>query len=623
MKEHKMAYRIRDLQIPECFTQEYKAHENWLENLSKVNIFIGPNNSGKSRFMREMIKQDNLFFKPADFKISDLDSIRSRAYNEIHTMFGSQIFSGKVTDQKNYLKTNTFPIVLRSGEDATAKLREIFTFYKEIKKNKGDFGDRSPEFFQQIEAIGIKYLKELNGLIKNPNNEFLRRYIPVLRGLRPFNVVDKMSHQDNFAERTIKDYFDNKDNPDLIFSGLKMYDKTQEYSRGTLTQRELIAEYQEFLSKNFFNGEEITLIPRIDSDVIYIKVGNEREYPIYNVGDGIQQLIIMTFPLFLHKQQDYHVLAFIEEPELYLHPGLQRRLMEILSDNGLFKNLQCFITTHSNHLLDLTLDFNSISVYKFSKQLEEGETKENKAKFQIENMSSSDLRLLESLGVRNSSVFLSNCTIWVEGISDRYYLRKYLELYQESLKDKSEYKNKPGYKEDIHYSFVEFGGNNITHWSFLDSDHWPINCERLCGRLFLIADKDKKKDERHAKLSAKLGERYYCLKCLEIENLLTPDVINEILKADYNIENSEFEKLTQKEYKDEKLGEFIDKRLKGKINTPAKKFGGKKGIIPRDKFSFARKAIQHIHSVDDMSDEAIKLANKIYEFIAEMNEGSI
>ena len=30
------------------------------------------------------------------------------------------------------------------------------------------------------------------------------------------------------------------------------------------------------------------------------------------------------------------------------------------------------------------------------------------------------------------------------------------------------------YKEDYHYSFVEYGGNNITHWSFLDKEETPI-----------------------------------------------------------------------------------------------------------------------------------------------------
>src|ERR1700745_3947929 len=58
----------------------------------------------------------------------------------------------------------------------------------------------------------------------------------------------------------------------------------------------------------------------------------------------------------------------------------------------------------------------------------------------------------------------------------------------------------PRYKQDLHYSFVEYGGSNITHWSFFTDDA-PTVVERLCGKLLLIADKDgsgnSAKVERH------------------------------------------------------------------------------------------------------------------------------
>jgi len=34
---------------------------------------------------------------------------------------------------------------------------------------------------------------------------------------------------------------------------------------------------------------------------------------------------------------------------------------------------------------------------------------------------------------------LSNCTIWVEGITDRIYLRKFLDVYFEDIKDQLKY----------------------------------------------------------------------------------------------------------------------------------------------------------------------------------------
>ena len=37
---------------------------NWLTNLSKLNVFIGPNNSGKSRLLRALFADDDLPVAP-------------------------------------------------------------------------------------------------------------------------------------------------------------------------------------------------------------------------------------------------------------------------------------------------------------------------------------------------------------------------------------------------------------------------------------------------------------------------------------------------------------------------------------------------------------------------------
>ena len=135
----------------------------------------------------------------------------------------------------------------------------------------------------------------------------------------------------------------------------------------------------------------------------------------------------MTMPLFLNKGKN--LLVFIEEPEQLLHPGLQRKLIETLLNEKGFEKFQYYITTHSNHFLDTTFDFSKISIYSLRKKFQDEANEEEIANFSIENLSSGDKSSLELLGVRNSSVFLSNCTIWVEGITDRMYFKHYLALY--------------------------------------------------------------------------------------------------------------------------------------------------------------------------------------------------
>jgi AAA15 family ATPase/GTPase len=103
---------------------------------------------------------------------------------------------------------------------------------------------------------------------------------------------------------------------------------------GNLQEREIVYEFQKFLGIEFFNNQEIALIPSKNSDVLKVKIGNEKEQEIYNLGDGIQSIIILTFPLFLNKNK--YMLVFLEEPELFLHPGLQRKLLETFKE---FRNL--------------------------------------------------------------------------------------------------------------------------------------------------------------------------------------------------------------------------------------------------------------------------------------------
>ena len=288
-----------------------------------------------------------------------------------------------------------------------------------------------------------------------------------------------------------------------------------------------------------------------------------------------------------------------------------------------FKTFQYFITTHSNHFLDITLDDNNISVYTF----EQTKDPADKECFQIANVENSDTNILSLIGVKNSSVFLSNCTIWVEGISDRIYLRKFLEIIQSKESHK--------FKEDTHFSFVEFGGNNITHWSFLDSDdenHKNILVDRLCGKLFLITDSDNsgfkrdgsipkkpsKKAMRNIQLKNRLEERFYCLECREIENLLSPNILASIINESENwtSDNPNYCKnLAYKSYKNEYLGKFIEKSIKG----ITRKYSTDSGSII-NKVDFSKRAVEFIKSEDDLSQEAILLAKKLYDFIKHNNQ---
>jgi predicted ATP-dependent endonuclease of OLD family len=601
----------------------------YLENLNRVNIFVGANNSGKSRFMRHMVKTNLSVYTLEEQKILEafgkefVENYQEIVSNNqiIHfsecDILYEKIVSGK--EAKNYWSMEALKLAAKMSSQPH---NVSFRITRKLPNSNSDTKNYPPA---SIYTAWLKSIRDKNpeygsvrtddaARMENFKNLFSKKlYIPTIRSLRSFeNLIKKdetKNGNDIFRKRIACEYFSEKDSVE-IFTGLTLFEELTQMLLGSHSQRKAVRDFEIFLKDNFFYGQDVTLVPKYGKDVVTVKIGNEQEREIHQLGDGVQSIIILTFPLF--KFKDESMLVLIEEPEIYMHPGIQRIFLDTITKE--FPKHQFFITTHSNHFIDLTMDYGDISIFAFSKCIQNKKIEEQSPSFQIEALSHNSFRPMELLGVRNSSVLLSNCTIWVEGITDRLYLGHYLDLYQETLIEQPNFKPM---RRDFEYSFVEYGGNNITHWSFLDDgENETIDTDRLCGKLFLVTDKDsKKKEPRHEKLAEKLGERYYCLECSEIENLLSPEVLVKVIE---NYEGKSINKtLKQKSYTNQKLGKFIDKWLKDEKHRKGS-YASKSGTVT-DKLNFCKKAIDWTSSFEDLSHEAQVLTQKIYDFIVSNN----
>lgn len=91
-----------------------------------------------------------------------------------------------------------------------------------------------------------------------------------------------------------------------------------------------------------------------DVDTEYIKilidsVDKKNGFKPVNVGFGYSYILpIIVLPLIVEDGAK----LFIENPEAHLHPGAQSRLMEFLIRKAKEKNLQLFIETHSDHVIN-------------------------------------------------------------------------------------------------------------------------------------------------------------------------------------------------------------------------------------------------------------------------------
>jgi AAA15 family ATPase/GTPase len=624
------------------FSQELESHyvyndgKNYIDNLNRLNILIGPNNSGKSRFLRELFSDKNLKIENSelDFKkirnelslmlseiSAELDSLR---YEDIS---GPNIPSIKISLQKyiNDIESVYMRDIDRLLNEITAFwswLKNFQTTNTILKKNVYSTGTSLERLTNIVKSIVDKHSESVDLLIPSAFQSYSDAiYIPILRGLRPTQIngekFDEM--QDNYCKRTIRDYFKGSNIKEKeIFTGLRLYEDTKKMLLGSREERIKIRQFENFLSAAFFNKQELTLIPNIDDDSLHVSIGSE-EWPIYKIGDGIQSIIILLYPLFFN--QGKKVLVFIDEPENSMHPGLQRLFIETIMHER-FSSFQYYITTHSNHFLDITLDFNNISVYSFKKTTQQ---LNGNSKYIIENSSNDNVSILDLIGAVNSSVFLSNCTIWVEGITDRLYIKKYLEIYQRHLQEKN--KNKREYREDYNFSFVEYSGGNLTHWIFSnDGVSEKIRANRISSKIFLVADKDStelfqktKKAERLSLLKEVLGSNIEVLNGIEIENLLKPSVLIEaiqVLEKD-NFSNVQFDqtKILSTNFLNKPIGKFIESNF----SNLKRKYQAKSGTISC-KLDFCRAAIERMNTIDDLSKEAFALVKKLYDFIAIANQ---
>jgi hypothetical protein len=587
--------------------------QDLITGLSQINLFVGSNNSGKSRFLRSLVSADKLRFRSRNHhdEYSECARFLKKEFLQIGPPNTSvSPFEELAAGLPDYELTD-------EGSENHNAIRSLVSRAANVKGNDFSVSTHwvsfpdSSQLVRKIQTTG-KAAAEILAKVREPGPqkfEFKRIYLPTLRGLR--SVVAE--NLDVYTNRTVKDYFNEK-SPSYIFSGLGLYQELQDLLLGDRGQRESVRKFEKYLSESIFSGQSVSLMPRKNSDVIWVRIGNEPERPIHLLGDGVQQLVILTFPLF--RNQNAPTLVFIEEPELFLHPGMQRSFIKALR---LFDNYQYFIATHSNHLLDLTIEFDDISIFMVRKQKADTTTDEHQPSCEIEPASTHDHRLHEALGTRTSSVFLSNCTIWVEGITDRRYLAHFLELYSQHIVAEAGDSTAGVFppRQDFHFSFVEYSGGNITHWSFLERTPDPIEVTRLCARLMLVVDKDGAawKAKRHEELERALGENLVLLDCREIENMLSADVLTAVLVS-YGEDPSNIKKLDQNAYASKPLG----KVLEGKITSFTRQGGyAEESGTLKNKVDFCSRALNHMKVFSELSPNAQDITTRIYNFIKSQN----
>lgn len=214
---------------------------------------------------------------------------------------------------------------------------------------------------------------------------------------------------------------------------------------------------------------------------IYLEEQSGQPVRLSESGSSLKSIFIVLAILRLNplvdkaNKLDSNVFC-VEEPENNLHPSLLRRLLEFLACRRDETNSSLLITTHSSAAIDWATRREDASTFHVRKHRGTSSIAEAREYLALRD-------LLQDLDIRASEILQANGVIWVEGPSDRLYVRRWLDIASGGA-----------LREGVHYSIMFYGGKLLSHLSALPPTEaqQAISLLRLNRNLITIIDSDRR-----------------------------------------------------------------------------------------------------------------------------------
>ncbi|ODY35251.1 hypothetical protein BBM21_03635 [Vibrio parahaemolyticus] len=515
-------------------------HLTKIAPLKKVNFIIGKNNIGKSniinflkeqypywKFLAESHKSRHLRYlnqNNTDFLFEDTDKHISSSPYKFRIAF--PILKNEIEqylDKKSSHQQINLSKIIEKLVDEKGDL--WFTY--ESNNPKSNFTFSNP--LSDEELLNIMSPREWNilwhDLTSQSGGNLERHWIPeVIEHIQ--TIPEQMPKVEVIpAIRKVG----NSGSSASDFSGEGIIERLAKIQNPPLQQ---LSDKTKFIAINDFvqdvlgNHSAQIEIP-YERDMILVHMDG-KTLPLESLGTGVHEVVILAAAATLLTE----TIICVEEPELHLHPLLQKKLITYLANKT---DNQYFFTTHSAHLLD------AVEGEIFHVTQVDGESR-------VQAISSTKERasVCNDLGYKASDILQANCIIWVEGPSDRIYLNYWI---------KAKY---PYLIEGLHYSIMFYGGRLFSHLSALDKDEQEeviedFVCVRSLNRNSIIMfDSDKSTPQSRLNTTKKrLANEFdqgpgfaWITKGREVENYLDFDQLEQSIQAVHTSASHIIEKST-------------------------------------------------------------------------------